>query len=479
MAFWRCSGRAASRCRSSARADRRSASGTRRSTCAPCASCRRSSASRTIRPRSRRRCRRTPRCASSPTRPRATAFRGSRSTAPIRMRSPRRLRGRPSARAPATDRRSSSSSSMRMCGHAHHDDMLYLGKEAQPSWDYPPLHERATPTASSTSSGASAIRSRATRRGSRPRGSSTRASSTKSRNGRRRWSSVEARAVIDAPWPEPHEAGVGVFKDEPPRVRIEVLDPEWRSAHRCASRGTCGTRSRRRGRPALRQEGQHVSRGRDARRRRRAARRSARVRLRPGRRRSVRQRVSAAASAAEGVRRSDPQLAAGRRRRARRLRRRRARRSAADRRDAVQRLRRDRLQSARQQRREDPLPLGRGGADGRAHAVGRPALGRSVSQPEHRAVVLPDARPEDRRPVDAAGRARADGGRRRRSGSGALLRAHRAVSRAAHQTDAAAGRARADADRQGRASSRRQRPRDDFLRRVRARLPARRREARR
>src|SRR4030095_5516991 len=29
--------------------------------------------------------------------------------------------------------------SMRMCGHAHHDDMLYLGKEPQISWDYPPL----------------------------------------------------------------------------------------------------------------------------------------------------------------------------------------------------------------------------------------------------------------------------------------------------------------------------------------------------
>ena len=30
---------------------------------------------------------------------------------------------------------------MRMCGHAHHDDMLYLGKDAPPSWDYPPLHD--------------------------------------------------------------------------------------------------------------------------------------------------------------------------------------------------------------------------------------------------------------------------------------------------------------------------------------------------
>ena len=30
---------------------------------------------------------------------------------------------------------------MRMCGHAHHDDMLYLGKDPQPSWSYPPLAE--------------------------------------------------------------------------------------------------------------------------------------------------------------------------------------------------------------------------------------------------------------------------------------------------------------------------------------------------
>ena len=26
---------------------------------------------------------------------------------------------------------------MRMCGHAHHDDMLYLGKDPQPGWEYP------------------------------------------------------------------------------------------------------------------------------------------------------------------------------------------------------------------------------------------------------------------------------------------------------------------------------------------------------
>ena len=31
---------------------------------------------------------------------------------------------------------------MRMCGHAHHDDMLYLGKEPQSSWEYPPLADQ-------------------------------------------------------------------------------------------------------------------------------------------------------------------------------------------------------------------------------------------------------------------------------------------------------------------------------------------------
>lgn len=31
---------------------------------------------------------------------------------------------------------------MRMCGHAHHDDMLYLGKEPQPAWEYPEPDEK-------------------------------------------------------------------------------------------------------------------------------------------------------------------------------------------------------------------------------------------------------------------------------------------------------------------------------------------------
>src|SRR5579872_2198273 len=31
---------------------------------------------------------------------------------------------------------------MRLCGHAHHDDMLYLGRDPQAGWPYPPLTEQ-------------------------------------------------------------------------------------------------------------------------------------------------------------------------------------------------------------------------------------------------------------------------------------------------------------------------------------------------
>ena len=55
---------------------------------------------------------------------------------------------------------------MRMCGHAHHDDMLYLGKDPAPGWSYP---RRRVPglrrSASNTPSGRRAIRSNATRPG--------------------------------------------------------------------------------------------------------------------------------------------------------------------------------------------------------------------------------------------------------------------------------------------------------------------------
>jgi 2-oxoisovalerate dehydrogenase E1 component len=119
---------------------------------------------------------------------------------------------------------------MRMCGHAHHDDMLYHGKESQPSWEYPPLYESgyANPEQYEFWSKRDPIARYAAR---------LEADAIIKRGALddlKQWADDivkrQARVVIDAPWPEPEEAGVGVFKDEAPRRRIEVLEPGWREA---------------------------------------------------------------------------------------------------------------------------------------------------------------------------------------------------------------------------------------------------------
>ena len=59
--------------------------------------------------------------------------------------------------------------SMRMCGHAHHDDMLYLGRDPHPSWEYPPLLPQGYVDADRMPTGFSATQLPPMRRGSRPR----------------------------------------------------------------------------------------------------------------------------------------------------------------------------------------------------------------------------------------------------------------------------------------------------------------------
>jgi len=105
-----------------------------------------------------------------------------------------------------------------MCGHAHHDDMLYLGKDPQPSWTYPPLSE-----------GGYADRDRyefwcrkdpittyASRLGVDLEPLQREADALVER---------EARAVIEAPWPDPSLAGEGVFANEPRRTHVEIFEP--------------------------------------------------------------------------------------------------------------------------------------------------------------------------------------------------------------------------------------------------------------
>jgi 2-oxoisovalerate dehydrogenase E1 component len=123
--------------------------------------------------------------------------------------------------------------SMRMCGHAHHDDMLYLGKEPPPGWSYPPLAAggRADPSRYAYWTARDPIALYATRL----EADGTIAAGDLDRLKQECLDLVEreARAVIAAPWPDP-ASGTGVFADTPPPARREPLDPATRLAVRSA-----------------------------------------------------------------------------------------------------------------------------------------------------------------------------------------------------------------------------------------------------
>ncbi len=118
--------------------------------------------------------------------------------------------------------------SMRMCGHAHHDDMLYLGRDPHPAWDYGTLTEQGY--ADRELYAYWAARDPIALYASRLETEGVISSSDFDRFKREAEALVEeqARAVIDAPWPEPARAGAGVFANEAPRTFVEVLDPEVR-----------------------------------------------------------------------------------------------------------------------------------------------------------------------------------------------------------------------------------------------------------
>jgi 2-oxoisovalerate dehydrogenase E1 component len=120
--------------------------------------------------------------------------------------------------------------SMRMCGHAHHDDMLYLGKDAPGAWDYPKLARGgyANREAYAFWSARDPIARYAARL--EEEGLIAAGQIDLIRSDAEALVEQEARAVIEAPWPAPESAGHGVFANEAPRHRVEVLDPAWRDA---------------------------------------------------------------------------------------------------------------------------------------------------------------------------------------------------------------------------------------------------------
>src|SRR5262249_33588570 len=118
--------------------------------------------------------------------------------------------------------------SLRMCGHAHHDDMLYLGRDPQAGWTYAPLTDQGY--AERELYEYWAARDPIALYAARLEHFESIEPGELDRLKREAEGLVEAqaRAVIEAPWPDGAAAGVGVFADEPPRRHVEVLDPEIR-----------------------------------------------------------------------------------------------------------------------------------------------------------------------------------------------------------------------------------------------------------
>jgi 2-oxoisovalerate dehydrogenase E1 component len=119
---------------------------------------------------------------------------------------------------------------MRMCGHAHHDDMLYLGKDPQPSWEYAPLAEQGY--ANRAQYEFWSRRDPIARYAERLQKEGIVRSGDLERLRREAEALVEeqGRRVVEAPWPRPEDAAEGVFGDDAPRTRVEVLDPAVRNA---------------------------------------------------------------------------------------------------------------------------------------------------------------------------------------------------------------------------------------------------------
>jgi 2-oxoisovalerate dehydrogenase E1 component len=117
---------------------------------------------------------------------------------------------------------------MRMCGHAHHDDMLYLGRDQPPGWSTPEVSAQGYVNRELYEYWAA--RDPIALYVARLEAESVVRKDDLDRFRAEAEAIVEseARAIIELPWPTATEAGVGVFADEPRRVWVEVLEPAVR-----------------------------------------------------------------------------------------------------------------------------------------------------------------------------------------------------------------------------------------------------------
>ncbi len=113
--------------------------------------------------------------------------------------------------------------SMRMCGHAHHDDMLYLGHEPKASWDYPELRPAGY-------ADADAYQQWARRDPLKCYAARLEAEGVIEGPDFETWKAEaehlvasEAEKVVVTPWPDAQRVGERVYSDQPPVRRVEVL----------------------------------------------------------------------------------------------------------------------------------------------------------------------------------------------------------------------------------------------------------------
>jgi 2-oxoisovalerate dehydrogenase E1 component len=117
---------------------------------------------------------------------------------------------------------------MRMCGHAHHDDMMYLGREAPPSWEYPRTIGQGYANREQYEFWRARDPIATYARDLEAAGAIGREDLRRFQQEAEELVQGEARALVDAAWPDPQAAGADVFAADAPRRHVEVLDPEVR-----------------------------------------------------------------------------------------------------------------------------------------------------------------------------------------------------------------------------------------------------------
>ncbi len=112
---------------------------------------------------------------------------------------------------------------MRICGHAHHDDMLYLGREQPPGWTYPTLFPDGYADRDQFAYWAARDPIVVYARRLEAEGIIAPGEVERFKRDADALVEAEAKKVIASPWPDASVVGVGVFANEPPRRRVERL----------------------------------------------------------------------------------------------------------------------------------------------------------------------------------------------------------------------------------------------------------------